>query len=178
MFVQVRASNPPHAGTYTPGRFWANGVTHRLEVVADSISEAQLKPERVGHEDPATRKLHVASGPFMPDGKTPDPARITESGLVFIKGNPHMSVLGDGETQGSISQAAVDAARAAASKANAELTDATIEISVLNETIETLTKANAELTAKVAELEAKAATPPEPKGKGKSAKDETTEPAK
>lgn len=176
MFIDVRTSNPGHAGTFTPGRFWPNGVRRRLEVVADDVAEKQITVTKQLKEDPAVFRLKVAEGPYLPDGK-PDPDRITRAGLAAIRGNQHLSIDSDEETQGTLSHAAVNAARAEASKANAELTDAKIYAAELEAEVEALTKANAELTAKVAELEAKAT--PEPKGKGKG-KDETTttEPAK
>lgn len=164
MFINVRAHNPGHAGTFTPGRFWPNGVTVRLEVVDDEAAKRQIKPVKGMADDPALVALKVAEGPFLADGK-PDPERITNAGFDAIKGNQHLSILADEESQGAISHAAVEAARAAAAKANADLVDAKVEIGMLEDENAKLTKANAELTARVAELEAAGA---KANGKGKS----------
>ena len=170
MFINVRAFNPGHAGTFTPGRFWPNGHTLRLEVVDDRVAAAQIKPTKGMVDDPAARALKIAEGPFIADGK-PDPERITRSGFDAIKGNQHLSILADEESQGAISQAAVDAARAAAAKANADLTDAKIYAAELEAEVDQLTKANADLTGRVAELEA-AAAKANADGQGKAKKGE------
>lgn len=162
MFINVRAHNPGHAGTFTPGRFWPNGAVQRLEVVEDDVARQQIKPIKGMAHDPAVMELRVAEGPYLSDGK-PDPERITRVGLDAIKHNQHLSILGDDESQGAAGHAAVDAARGAAAKANAELVDAKVYVAELEAELKKLTEDNAALKARIAELEAAA-----PKAKGKT----------
>lgn len=178
MFIDVRTSNPGHAGTFTPGRFWPNGVRRRLEVVEDDVAVKQITVTKQLKEDPAVFRLKVAEGPYLPDG-TPDPNRITRAGLAAIRGNQHLSIDSDEETQGTLSHAAVNAARAEAQKANSELTDAKIYAAAQDEEIAKLQKANSELTDRVTVLEKELDEATKPKPKTKDPKDApTTEPAK
>lgn len=177
MFATVRVQNPPHPGRYLPGRFFPNGVVTRLEIVADAVAEAQLKPQKLGKEDPGLRRLEVQSGPYTEDGKS-DMTRITESGYELLKADPAFSVLEDAETQGGISHELVAAAREQIASVNADLVDVRIELSATKSKLDDLTEyskelekdnaelvktngdltaANAKLAARVAELEAAAA---------------------
>ena len=158
-FIQVRGANPLHKGTHTPNRFWPNSQVLKLEVVPDKVVVAWLdehKKERKGAEDPASRALDIAGGPYLSFENNvliPDPSRISESGLDHIRGNEakrilpnqHLSTLEEGEAGGAMAQASIDQARAVAARASEKLADAEIKI-------EELSAENVKLRARIAEL--------------------------
>lgn len=142
-FIQVRAFNHGHAGTYTPNRFWPNGEVRRLEVVEDEVAIKQLdklRPLNKGMPDHGARAMDVAGGPYLPNSMTPDPDRITRSGVDAIRKNPHLSTLGDAEASGAMAAAALDAARATATRANERAADAEIEAAQATQKVEQLEK--------------------------------------
>jgi hypothetical protein len=180
-FIQVRAFNHGHSGTYTPGRFWPNGATRKLEIVEDDVAIAQLdklKPLRKGQEDHGGRNLDIASGPFLPNTLTPDPDRITRAGVAHVRNNTQLSTIGDAEASGQMASAALDAARLTASRANERAADAEItaaeamqrvtqlegdlkeasaSYAALGTTVAEVENENEQLRAQVADLKAKLA---------------------
>lgn len=162
-FIQVRAFNHGHSGTYTPGRFWPNGEVRRLEVVEDDVALKQLeklKPLRKGQEDHGARQLDIASGPFLPNTLTPDPDRITRAGVEMIRGNTQLSTIGDAEASGTMASAALDAARLTASRANDRAADAEIaaaqamqRVTQLEDDLKSASSSYAALGTTVAEVE-------------------------
>jgi hypothetical protein len=127
MFVQVKASNPGSDGRSRAGRRFTNGVSYRMEVI----------------DDPAGKTLDAKEF-------APDMGRISRAGYEAIKADPVFSVHEGGELGGSLSDAALTAARTLIGQLNGKLTDAEIENAALKASVEQLTTENAALKAQLA----------------------------
>jgi hypothetical protein len=114
MFINVRAHNEPWPGRGRAGRYFPNGAVTRMEVV--ELDDPKLDAD--------------TNQPTDKDGR-PDMARITRAGMAEIKSDPIMSLLADEETQGTVGQAQVDAARAEVADLSRQLMDAKIRIAEL-----------------------------------------------
>jgi len=154
MFIQVRASNPGHPGRWRAGRHFANGATVRMEVVSDPAPPAApLAPD-----EPKTPPYKNRDGETV--AALPSMAQISRAGFAALKGDPLISVLADGETQGAASTAAYESVRAELADTQARLTAANARLAEAEAKHKELTAAYESVRAELTAL--KAAPPAAP----------------